>query len=79
MSTNDVHEHPIIGAQYTDYEGRTLRVIAIQPKDPLGREVVGKLKSKRWGKEPRIYSTQLANFYEVWVKRRPPVKSQGWG
>lgn len=64
-------DHPIVGTQYSDYTGRTLRVIAIQPRDRLGRHVVGKLKTP--GKDPENYATTLDVFHAVWVKRIPPM------
>ena len=72
MSTNDVSQHPVVNGRYSDHRGRVLVVHTIQPGDSLGREVLGKLK---WKGNSQAYSTTLAIFYAIWVKKNPPMKS----
>ena len=75
---NELSQHPILNARYEDARGRILIITRIQPDDPLGREVLGKLK---WKGNSQAYATTLKIFYAVWVKKVPPLQSheQRWG
>jgi hypothetical protein len=59
---------------YTDYTGRKLQVIEVNPGDPLGREVVGGLVMENGMLQ--AYATTLAIAESIWVQRQPPTSRE---
>lgn len=61
---------PRAGETYKDSDGRTLYVEEVVQGDPLGREVVGKIKL-RGERKRRSYATTLPIWQAVWRDRNP--------
>jgi hypothetical protein len=63
---------PKVGEIYKDHGGRTLTVTEVKVPDPLGREVVGKLKVRSERKRYN-FSTTLEQWRETWRDKRAPI------
>lgn len=59
----------LIGNRYTDPRGRSLKVIEVQPGDPLGREVIGRLKD---GGGTYDYATSFKIFKAYFIDQIVP-------
>lgn len=57
---------PQLGARYLNGHGSILTVTDIEPDNPLGREVRGRIGRIGNGSKPERYSTTLEIFADHW-------------
>lgn len=69
LPLDDEHALPLLGYVYIDASERRLIVQKVVARDPLGREVRGRVTD---GFRERDYSTDLKTWAAIWRDKRPP-------
>ena len=74
---NNMELEPTVGEKYQDCINRTLVVTAVQPGDPLGREVIGKLESDQLDPASTFdYSCPMSTWVAIWRDKAPTWKGK---
>lgn len=67
---------PLVGSSWEDARGRVLTVTRVEPADPLGRMVVGRVREPGLHLHVRDYATDLVIWQAVWRDKAEPWKDR---